>query len=122
MRTLVIGAGATGGFYGGRIAQLGRDVTFLVRRRRADQLRKGLQIVSPLGDATVPVKLLSADELRERPQPFDLIFLATKAYSLEQAIEDLAPAVGPETTILPVLNGIRHLEMLDARFGAEHVI
>ncbi len=123
MRTLIVGAGATGGFFGGRLAQIGRDVTFLVRPARAEKLRRnGLEIISPLGDATIQAKLITADELRAKPQPFDLILLATKAYSLEAAIEDFAPAVGPETTILPILNGMRQLDMLDARFGAEHVI
>ena len=123
MRTLVVGAGATGGFFGGRLAQIGRDVTFLVRPARAEKLRRdGLEIISPLGDATIQAKLITADELRAKPQPFDLIILAVKAYALEQAIDDLAPAVGPETTILPILNGMRQLDMLDARFGAEHVI
>ena len=123
MRILVIGAGATGGFYGGRLAQLGRDVTFLVRPARAEALRRnGLQIVSPLGDATLDPQLITADELRASPSPFDLILVATKAYSLEQAIEDFAPAVGSNTTILPILNGMRQLDLLDERFGAKHVI
>jgi 2-dehydropantoate 2-reductase len=123
MRTLVIGAGATGGFYGGRIAQAGRDVTFLVRGARAEKLRReGLQIFSPLGNATIQPQLITAEELRAKPQPFDLILLTTKAYSLEAAMEDFAPAVGPDTTILPILNGLRHLDILDARFGAEKVI
>jgi len=122
MRTLVVGAGATGGFYGGRLAQIGRDVTFLVRQRRAEQIRDGLHIVSPLGDATIRPTLLTAEKLRARPQTFDLIVLATKAYSLEQAIDAFAPGVGPETAILPLLNGMRQLDLLDARFGAEHVI
>lgn len=123
MRILIVGAGATGGFYGGRLAQLGRDVTFLVRPARAQALRRtGLQIVSPLGDVTVQPQLLTADELRANPQPFDLILLATKSYSLESAIEDFAPAVGPETTILPILNGMRQLDLLDERFGAERVL
>ena len=123
MRTLVVGAGATGGFYGGRLAQIGRDVTFLVRPARAEKLRRdGLEIISPLGDATIQVKPITANDLRAKPQPFDLIILATKSYSLDQAIDDLAPAVGPGTTILPLLNGMRQLDMLDARFGAERVI
>ena len=123
MRTLVVGAGATGGFYGGRLAQIGRDVTFLVRPTRAEALRRnGLQIISPLGDASLQPQILTADELRAKPRPFDLILLATKSYSLEVAIEDFAPAVGPETTILPNLNGMRQLDLLDARFGAERVI
>jgi len=123
MHILVVGAGATGGFFGGRLAQIGRDVTFLVRPARAEKLRRdGLEIISPHGNATIPAKLITADELRAKPQPFDLIILAVKAYALEQAIEDLAPAVGPGTAILPLLNGMRQLDMLDARFGAEHVI
>jgi 2-dehydropantoate 2-reductase len=123
MRTLVIGAGATGGFYGGRLAQIGRDVTFLVRPARAEKLRRdGLEIISPLGNATLRPQILTAAELRSNPQSFDLILLAVKSYALEQAIDDLAPAVGPETTILPILNGMRQLDMLDARFGAAHVI
>jgi 2-dehydropantoate 2-reductase len=123
MRTLVIGAGATGGFFGGRLAQIGRDVTFLVRPARAEKLRRdGLEIISPLGNATIQAKLITAVELRAKPQPFDLILLAVKSYALESAIDDLAPAVGPETTILPILNGMRQLDMLDTRFGPEHVI
>src|ERR1700761_6693571 len=123
MSILIVGAGATGGFYGGRLAQIGRDVTFLVRPARAEKLRRnGLQIISPLGDATIQPQLITTDELRSKPQPFDLILLAVKAYALEAAIEDLAPAVGPETTILPILNGIHQLDLLDARFGAERVI
>jgi 2-dehydropantoate 2-reductase len=123
MRTLIVGAGATGGFFGGRLAQIGRDVTFLVRPARAEKLRRdGLEIISPLGDATIQAKLITAAELRSKSQPFDLILLAVKSYALEQAIDDLAPAVDPETTILPILNGMRQLDMLDARFGAEHVI
>jgi 2-dehydropantoate 2-reductase len=123
MRTLVVGAGATGGFFGGRLAQIVRDITFLVRPARAEKLRRnGLEIASPLGDATIQPQLITIDELRAQPQPFDLILLAVKAYSLQQAIDDLAPAVGPETTILPILNGMRQLDMLDARFGAERTI
>jgi len=123
MRTLIVGSGATGGFYGGRLAQAGRDITFLVRPRRAEQLRRnGLQIISPLGDATIQPQLITADELRANPQPFDLIILATKSYSLEAAIEDFAPAVGPQTAILPILNGMRQLDVLDARFGADRVL
>jgi 2-dehydropantoate 2-reductase len=123
MRTLIVGAGATGGFFGGRLAQIGRDVTFLVRPARAEKLRRdGLEIISPHGDATIHANLITAAELRARPQAFDLIILATKAYALKRALDDLAPAVGPGTTILPLLNGMRQLDMLDARFGVERVI
>jgi 2-dehydropantoate 2-reductase len=126
MRILVIGAGAVGGYFGGRLAAAGRDVTFLVREGRAEQLRRaGLQIFDVYGDVTVPsdsLKLLTAEELKARPGTFDLILLSTKAYSLESAMVDFAPAVGSGTAILPLLNGMRHLDMLEARFGAGAVL
>ena len=116
MRILVIGAGATGGYFGGRLLESGQDVSFLVRERRAAQLAEhGLVIRSSFGDATLPhPPTVQAGELREA---FDLILLSCKAYHLPQVIEDMAPAVGPHTAILPVLNGMRHLDLLDARFG-----
>lgn len=126
MRILVIGAGAVGGYFGGRLAAAGRDVTFLVREARAEQLRRGgLEIFDPYGDVTVQtptLKLLTAAALKARPEAFDLILLSTKAYSLGAAMEDFAPAVGEATAILPLLNGMRHLEALEARFGAERVL
>lgn len=123
MRTLVIGAGAVGGYYGGRLAATGRDVTFLVRAARKAQLeRTGLQIFDMYGDVTVVPKLLTPEDLRVRPQTFDVVIVSTKAYSLEEAMEDFAPAVGAETMVLPLLNGMRQLDLLDARFGAEHVL
>jgi len=121
MRILVVGAGATGGYYGGRMFQHGRDVSFLVRPARAARLRaEGLQIRSPHGDATLHPPLLSAGELAGRP--FDLVLLSVKAYALDAAIEDFAPAVGPRTRILPVLNGMRHIDTLSERFGADAVL
>src|SRR5579859_4275712 len=121
MRTLVIGAGATGGYFGGRLLEAGEDVTFLVREKRAAQLAEhGLVIRSSFGDATLSnPATVQASDLREA---YDLILLSCKAYHLPQVIEDMAPAVGPNTTILPVLNGMRHLDLLDARFGAERVL
>src|ERR1700761_1221518 len=101
MRTLVIGAGALGGYYGACLVRSGHDVTFLVRPRRAEQLsRTGLVVLSPGGDFTVPAKTILAADIRE---PFDLILVGTKAYSLEQAIEEFTPAVGPHSVILPIL-------------------
>ena len=119
MRLLVVGAGSTGGYFGGRLVQAGRDVTFLVRPRRAAQLQeRGLQIVSPHGDATVRPKLVTTDDI---DAPYDAVLLAVKAYSLDAAIDDFAAAVGPETTVVPVLNGMRHVNILQERFGKEAV-
>lgn len=121
MRILIVGAGATGGYFGGRLLQHGRDVTFLVREKRAAQLAQhGLSIHSSTGDASLPAPpTVLASGLHE---PYDLILLSCKAYGLEQAMADIAPAVGPQTAILPLLNGMRQLDLLDARFGAEHVL
>ncbi len=117
MRILILGAGAIGGYFGGRLLKAGRDVTFLVRPHRAQQLREsGLLIRSPTGDADIlnpPV--VQANELRDT---FDLVLLSCKAYDLDASIAAIAPAVGPHTAILPLLNGMRHLDVLDARFGS----
>ncbi|MDW2980758.1 MAG: 2-dehydropantoate 2-reductase [Rhodanobacter sp.] len=121
MRILIVGAGATGGYFGGRLLGHGRDVTFLVREKRAAQLaRHGLSIRSATGDADLPPPpTVLASVLRT---PYDLILLSCKAYGLEQAMADITPAVGPDTAILPLLNGMRQLDLLDAHFGAARVL
>ncbi len=120
MRILVVGTGATGGYFGGRLAQAGRDVTFLVRPARAALLwANGLQILSPHGDVTLTPRLVNAGNIAG---PFDAVLLAVKAFSLDAALDDLAPAVGPETMILPVLNGMKHVGVLAARFGRKAVV
>jgi len=120
MRVLVIGAGALGGYYGAHLARAGRDVTFLVRQRRAEQLaRNGLRVISPDGDFAVPAATVLAGDLRE---PFDLVLVGVKSYSLNEAMDQFAPAVGATTAILPILNGMAHLDSLSARFGAERVL
>jgi 2-dehydropantoate 2-reductase len=121
MRVLVVGAGAIGGYFGGRLLEVGRDVSFLVRSRRAAELaRTGLVIRSRLGDIDISAPpTVTADALR---QSFDLVLLGCKAYDLVEAMSSFAPAVGPQTAILPLLNGIRHLDALEARFGANHVL
>ena len=123
MRTLVVGAGATGGYYGARLAEAGADVTFLVRPARAGKLAAhGLVVRSPLGDLHLPEpRTVTADTLA-RAGAFDLVLLSCKAYDLPSALDDLAPAMGTATAILPVLNGMAHLDALDARFGTERVL
>ena len=120
MRMLIVGAGSTGGYFGGRLAQAGRDVVFLVRPARAARLRAaGLEIISPHGGVTLQPQVATANEIAA---PFDAVLLTVKAFSLDAAMADLAPAVGPATMILPVLNGMRHMGLLTARFGAGAVI
>jgi len=125
MRILILGAGGTGGYFGGRLAQAGIDVTFLVRPNRAAQLqRDGLVIRSPLGDAAFPVAHITAEALPQlaSERPFDLVVLSCKAYDLDSSIEAIAPAVAANTTVLPILNGLHHYEALDARFGRAAVL
>src|ERR1700716_1785916 len=121
MRILVVGAGAIGGYFGGRMLQAGRDVTFLVRPRRAAELADaGLVIKSPLGDVTLKSPpAVQADRLNEK---FDVVLLSCKAFDLDDAILSFAPAVGPSTAILPLLNGMRHLDELDRKFGKSRVL
>ncbi len=121
MRILVVGAGAIGGYFGGRLLEAGRDVTFLVRPRRAAELASaGLVIKSPNGDVTLKnPPAVQADKLAEK---FDVVLLSCKAYDLDDAIKSFAPAVGPRTAIIPLLNGMLHLDVLDRKFGRERVL
>lgn len=113
MRILVLGAGAVGGYFGGRMAKAGADVTFLVRPGRARQLADGLVIESPLGDARVDIATLGEGE---EAAPFDVVLLTCKAYGLAGALASIAPHVRPGTVIAPLLNGLAHLAAIEARF------
>ncbi|MFG1299287.1 2-dehydropantoate 2-reductase [Xanthobacter sp. V3C-3] len=118
MRILILGAGGVGGYYGGRVLAAGGDVAFLVREKRAEQIaRDGLVIRSPKGDTQ-----LNAPTLRAADRPFDVVILACKAYDLESAMDAIAPAVGPDSLVLPLLNGLCHLDALDGRFGRSRVL
>jgi 2-dehydropantoate 2-reductase len=118
MRLLVLGAGATGGYFGGRLAEAGRDVSFLVRPARAAALAAGgLHLKSPAGDATLPVKTVVA-----AGPGYDAVLLSCKAYDLAGAIEAIRPAMGGETFVVPLLNGLAHFAALDAAFGPARVL
>src|SRR5580698_8337514 len=122
MRILVVGAGAIGGYFGARLAVAGRDVTFLVRPKRAEQLAGGLIVRSPKGDAKVAAPKLVSEETLSARSPFDLVLLSCKSYDLDSAMSSFAPAVGPATMILPLLNGESHIDTLKKRFGAGAVL
>jgi 2-dehydropantoate 2-reductase len=147
MRILVVGAGAIGGYFGARLVEAGRDVTFLVRPKRAGQLAAGLFVRSPKGDVHIPTpKLVTEATLAERGgligqpgigppamadaamtqpamgQPFDLVLLSCKAFDLESAMDSFAPAMGPTSVVLPLLNGMAHIEKLQKRFGNNAVL
>ena len=120
MRTLVLGAGATGGYFGSRLIAAGHGVDFLVRPARAQRLAaEGLRVQATRGNFSAPVNVLTEVD---GDAAFDLVILSCKAYDLASAIAAIAPAVGPHTLVLPLLNGLRHLDALDAAFGASRVL
>ncbi len=120
MKILILGAGGTGGYFGGRLHQGGADVTFLVREKRAQQLAaQGLIIESPKDRVTLQVKTVLAADVKPE---YDIVILSCKAYDLDASITAIAPAMGPRTCIVPLLNGISHLDTLDAAFGKARVM
>ena len=121
MKILVLGAGAVGGYFGGRMAEAGADVTFQVRPARAELLAKsGLRISSKLGDLRLQPKCVTESQVKP---DYDVILFTAKAYDLDSAMDAVAPAMaGTKGYVLPMLNGISHLEALDARFGRERVL
>ncbi|MFN0303177.1 MAG: ketopantoate reductase family protein [Burkholderiales bacterium] len=120
MKILVLGAGGIGGYFGGRLVETGADVTFLVRDKRKAQLdRDGLVIESQYGNATIRARSVVA--LGLKPE-YDCVLLTCKAYDLDSAMQAIAPAMGKDTFLLPELNGIAHIERLNARFGKERVL
>ncbi len=125
MSILIVGAGATGGFFGSRLARAGQEVTFLVREGRAARLRqRGLRVTGPDGttEVTQP-RLVTAGQLaRSGPVPADLVLVTVKADGLAAVTGEIGPAVGAGTAVVPVLNGIRHLETLNRAFGPARVL
>ena len=126
MKILILGAGATGGYFGARLAQAAAagktdaEVTFLVRPARAEILRaKGLVVESPHGNFSLPVRTVLHTELKPE---YDLVLLSCKAYDLDSSILSIYPGIGPDTLILPVLNGLAHFERLDAEFSVARVL
>jgi len=117
---LVLGAGGIGGYFGGRLAETGADVTFLVREGRRKILsEQGLQIESPFGDAQLNVKTVVASDVAP---VYDAVILTCKAYDLDTAVAAIAPALAPTGYVLPFLNGIAHIDVLNQRFGKHRVL
>ncbi len=120
MKTLVLGAGGVGGYFGGRMVEAGADVTFLLRPKRAAALAKdGLRIASPYGNAALKVKCVTQDAVKPG---YDVVMFTAKAYDLESAMDAIAPAMGGKAVVLPFLNGMAHLQVLDERFGRDKVM
>ena len=121
MRVTVMGSGGTGGYFGGLLARAGEEVTFIARGAHLAAIRaRGLTVHSRLaGDFTVPAR--ATDDPAEFG-PADLVLFCVKAYDTESAAERLHPAVGPDTVILPVQNGIDSAERIGRIVGSERVI
>ena len=120
MRYLVLGAGGTGGYFGGRLAESGADVTFLVREGRRKSLSaQGLRIESPFGNAQLAVKTLVAAEVAP---VYDAVILTCKAYDLDAAVAAIAPAMASNAWVVPFLNGIAHIDVLNEKFGRHRVL
>jgi 2-dehydropantoate 2-reductase len=120
MKITVLGAGALGGYFGGWMAENGADVTFLVRsKRKADLDARGLVIESPIGALVRPITTVTVDTVKPDA---DIVLLTCKAYDLDSAITSIRPAMGPNTAVLPILNGIKHIDTLTAAFGRDRVI
>ncbi len=120
MNILVLGAGAIGGYFGARLIEAGQDVSFLVRQPRKELLdTKGLQLTSSFGDFSAPVRALTSVSSQDH---YDVVILSCKAYDLDSAIEMVRPAVDATTAVLPLLNGLAHMERLNEAFGAQRVL
>ena len=120
MRFFILGAGALGGYYGGLLQKGGADVTFLVRSRTANRLSsEGLKIKLEDDFYRSSVQITSAEQLNET---FDVIILTCKAFDIDEAIDAITPAVGSQTAILPILNGVNHIDMLIERFNIKNIL
>jgi 2-dehydropantoate 2-reductase len=120
MRILSLGAGAIGGYFGGRLVEGGADVTFLVRDVRKKLLQsQGLRIESSFGNFSRSVQAITREEIKA---PFDVVLLTCKAFDLSSALDGIEPAVGANTAVLPLLNGIAHMDILNRRFGTARVL
>lgn len=119
MKILILGAGGVGGYFGARLQEAGADVTWLVRPRRLQALQaEGLRIESPLGNLHLAVRAVTSETVTP---DYDLIMLAPKAYDLDDALDSLANATAGKALLLPFLNGLSHLTVLDQRYGRGRV-
>ena len=115
MRVLILGAGGIGGYLGVRMIEADLDVRFLVRPERAEALRDhGLSLESSLGSWRGHPEVVVSDEIDAAS---DVVVLSCKAYDLDAALDAVAPAVGPQSIVVPFLNGIQHVDTIIARFG-----
>src|SRR6187455_2913051 len=120
MKIAIFGSGGVGGYFGGRLAAAGEDVTFLARGAHLTAMQKeGLHIASPQGDVHLPTV-----QATDRPQaigPVDVVLFTVKLYDVETAAATLAPLIGPDTVVITMQNGVDAVDMVSRHVGAEHV-
>lgn len=121
MRIVVFGTGGVGGFFGGRLAHAGDDVTFIARGEHLRAIKaSGLKVDSTLGDfVVVPAK--ATDDVSEVGE-VDLVIVGVKAWQVSEAARAMKPLVGPGTTVLPLQNGVDAVAQLVAELGADRII
>jgi 2-dehydropantoate 2-reductase len=120
MRIAVVGSGGVGGYFGGRLAATGVDVTFLARGAHLAALRaQGLRIESPKGNLHVP-RVAATDDL-STIGPVDVVFFTVKLYDTEPATRLLPPLLGPDTVVIPFQNGVDSIGVLTRAVGQAHV-
>lgn len=121
MRIAIFGTGGVGGYFGGRLAQAGEDVTFIARGEHLRAiLTKGLRVESLSGDFTIdPAK--ATDNVNEVGE-VDLVIVGVKAWQVPDAAREMKPGVGSNTTVLPLQNGVDAVAHLTAELGADRVI
>ncbi len=119
MRIAIVGSGGVGGYFGGRLAATGVDVTFLARGAHLEAMRaNGLRIDSPKGNVHLPRVNVTSDT--RDIGPVDVVFFAVKLYDTDDAIATLPPLLGPDTIVLPFQNGVESVERLTKAVGAAH--
>ena len=119
MRIAVVGSGGVGGYFGGRLAASGTDVTFLARGAHLDAMRaRGLRIDSPKGNLHLPS--VKAERDPAAVGPVDVVFFAVKLYDTESALSLLPPLIGPRTVVVGFQNGVETVGTLTRAVGAAH--
>ena len=114
MRILVVGAGAVGGWFGGRLAAAGFDVWFLARGAQAEALRRrGLRLHGPEGETHIPEPQLVGETMPEGG--FDILLVAVKMYDLEAVVPGLAALAAPRAAVIPLQNGVEAPTLLARR-------
>ena len=119
MRIAIFGTGAVGGYFGGKLAASGEDVSFVARGSHLAALQKsGLRITSPKGNVHVPV---TATDNPAAIGPVDVVVFTVKLYDVDPSAALLAPLVGPDTVVITLQNGVEAVGMVARHVGPDHV-